>query len=1114
MQLSRKNKSAIDNIMGLFNNVFVNKGANAGETSRTESKICDRSMGVEDSFDLDLSSFELFESNLDAAKINDASDGLVRSLNAYGRVDVEYIADITNKTVKEVVHELHGSIYQNPEKFHGDLRFGWETADEYLSGNIVDKLRAAEHYNQLYDGYFDSNVRALKAVLPKSLNLSEIHITIGTPWIPVHIMESFIRYLGNVRREGFLTHDEVTGSWEIKDKYTLARMGDYTKVNVTYGTYRMDALQIIEKTLNMQVIKVMDETINFLGKKKAVINEKETLLALDKQKKILEIFNRWIFRDEQRKLELQQIYEDKFCCIRTRQFDGSFLTFPTLNESITLYPYQKNAIARILFTPNTLLAHDVGAGKTYIMVAAGMELKRMGISNRNMYVVPNNIVEQWADVYAEMYPQAKVLRVTPNKFTPAKRQETLRQMRDSEVDAIIIAYSCFSMIPMSRKYIEEDYRNQIKDLKESIEKGHSTRTVKDRIKALQKELQNYAETCKLQANDITFDELDINTLFVDEAHNFKNLPFETKTGGILGVTSTGSRKCRDMLNKVKCVQAQNNGRGVVFATGTPITNSLSDLFVIQKYLQSGVIESLNIGTFDAWIANFAELVTGFEIDVDTSGYRMARRFSKFHNLPELTTILSLIADFHPAKCSTEMPEFNGYIDCVTEKTKALEEYVKKISKRADAVRNRSISMKEDNMLKITTDGRKAALDVRLVEPKTRFSVDSKIFQCAQKVSDVYFRTYNNGGTQLIFCDSSTPKASFNAYDEMKRLLITLGVKAEEIAFVHDAVTDSQREKLFDKMRKSEIRILLGSTWKLGIGVNIQDKLIAIHHLDVPWRPADMVQREGRILRPGNLNKEVFIYRYITKGTFDAYSWQLLETKQRFISKLLAGSLSQRNGRDVGDTVLNYAEVKALALGNPLVKARVETANELSKLLTLQSRREELKLDMLSQIEVLPGYIEKKAIEIENCSKDIEYYESNKIEYTWEDLKQIGKTILEGLSDNDYETEERQVAEYQGFKIILPAGMLKSNPFVYVERNGRYKLEYRITDIGIMLRLNNLLDGLFNYLDDLKLAKERLEDKLRGLQTELDRQENYGDRIIALKQKLEQIDRKLGVKQNV
>ena len=351
-------------------------------------------------------------------------------------------------------------------------------------------------------------------------------------------------------------------------------------------------------------------------------------------------------------------------------------------------------------------------------------------------------------------------------------------------------------------------------------------------------------------------------------------------------------------------------------------------------------------------------------------------------------------------------------------------------------------------------------------------------------------------------------------DEMKRLLIALGVKAEEIAFVHDAVTDSQREKLFDKMRKSEIRILLGSTWKLGIGVNIQDKLIAIHHLDVPWRPADMVQREGRILRPGNLNKEVFIYRYITKGTFDAYSWQLLETKQRFISKLLAGSLSQRNGRDVGDTVLNYAEVKALALGNPLVKARVETANELSKLLTLQSRREELKLDMLSQIEVLPGYIEKKAIEIENCSKDIEYYESNKIEYTWGDLKQIGKTILEGLSDNDYETEERQVAEYQGFKIILPAGMLKSNPFVYVEGNGRYKLEYRITDIGIMLRLNNLLDGLSNYLDDLKLAKERLEDKLRGLQTELDRQENYGDRIIALKQKLEQIDRKLGVKQNV
>ena len=1116
MAICRKKKSAMDEVVDLFNDVFIHRQDVVGNVSKGGTDNADKytqSAAGESCVDLDLSNFDLFADDVSPANVTTAADGLIVSLNTYGKVDVEYIAELTGKTVKEVLRELRGSIYQNPEKFDGDLTSGWETADEYLSGNLGEKLRAAQRYNKEYYGYFNANILALNAVMPKSVDLDQIHITIGTPWIPVAMMEAFIRYIVNVKRSDFLVHDDVTGSWEIKDKYTVACCGDHTKIRVTFGTYRMDALHIIEKTLNMQTIKIMDETVDFLGKKKSVVNEKETLLALDKQKKILEVFERWIFRDEKRKAELQRIYEDTYCCIRTRKFDGSFLTLPNLSDKVELYPYQKNAIARILFTPNTLLAHDVGAGKTYIMVAAGMELKRMGISNKNVYVVPNNIVDQWADVFSEMYPTAKLLRVSPNKFTPAKRQAVLRMMKDGDYDAVIMAYSCFSMIPMSRKYVEEDYRQQIEVLKNVVANGYTNRTVKDRIKALQKELEKYRDSCTLQAGEITFDELGVNTLFVDEAHNFKNLPFETKTGGILGVSSTGSRKCRDMYNKVKCVQAQNNGRGVVFATGTPITNSISDLFIIQKYLQSGVLESLNLGTFDSWIANFAELVTGFEIDVDTSGYRMARRFSKFHNLPELTTLLSLIADFHPARCCAAMPKFNGYTDCVTEKSKALEEYIHDISKRADKVRNRSISMKVDNMLKITTDGRKAALDLRLVEPKSKFDVRCKIFQCARNVSDVYFKTYSDGGTQLVFCDSSTPKVGFNAYDEMKRVLVNLGVPEKEIAFIHDATTDTQREALFERMRNSQVRVLMGSTWKLGVGVNIQDRLVAIHHLDVPWRPADMVQREGRILRPGNLNEEVFIYRYITKDTFDAYSWQLLETKQRFINGLLAGTITRRNDQDVGDTVLNYAEVKALALGNPLVKARVEAANELSKLLTLQKRNKELRLDMASQIEALPAYIDKKQVEIEQCIKDIEYYNANKVTYTWDELRQLGKVIMDGLKENDYETTERVVAEYQGFKIILPAGMMSSDPFVYVERNGRYKLNYRMTDIGIMLRLNHLLDGLSERLDELELAKARLEDKLLGLEAEMSREENYGDQIMLLKEKLARLDRKLGVKAN-
>ena len=711
-----------------------------------------------------------------------------------------------------------------------------------------------------------------------------------------------------------------------------------------------------------------------------------------------------------------------------------------------------------------------------------------------------------------MYPGANVLCVSPNKFTPAKRQETLKKMRDNEYDAIIMASSCFSMIPMSNKYMEESFSRRICELQEIMKSGSYTRRVKERIESLKKALQKYVETVETEGGyGICFDELNVNTLFVDEAHNYKNVPFETQTGGILGISPEGSKKCQDMLSKVQCVQAQNGGRGVVFATGTPITNSISDLFVLQKYLQSGVLESLNLATFDAWIANFAELVTGFEIDVETSGYRMARRFSKFHNLPELTSILSLIADFHPAKCSENMPNFRGYTDCTTEKTKDLEAYVHEISKRADRIRMRSVPAKEDNMLKVTTDGRKAALDVRLVKPKSKFSADSKIFQCAQKVSDVYFKSYEQGGTQLVFCDSSTPKPEFNAYDELKRILVIFGVPANEIAYVHDATTERQREQLFERMRKSEIRVLIGSTWKLGIGVNIQDRLIAIHHLDVPWRPADMVQREGRILRPGNLNEEVQIFRYITKGTFDAYSWQLLETKQRFISKLLSGSITTRKNSDVGDTVLNYAEVKALALGNPVLKARVEASNELSRLLTLKRRDEELKQDITLQLEYLPAQIEKSRLAIENCEKDMEFYAANKRTYTREQLKDMGKAILEGLADNDYETEERKVAEYQGFDIILPAGMLKNDPYVCVQRNGRYKMEYKVTDIGIMLRLNNLLEGLDAQHAKLKLAKQRLEEKLEGLQAELGRKADYGDRIAELKQTIAALDKQLGVK---
>ena len=1071
-----------------------------------------KSFGDSVTFELPTDYENLFDEKPETDNLHaeNSADGLILSLSTLGKVDIEFISRVTGFDMKKVIIDLRGAIFQNPEKWDELFYKGWETKEEYLSGNLMAKLRLARRQNVIHNGYFEQNVKAIESVLPKAVAFDKIYVTLGTPWLPKDMVEDYVRYLLNFKQSGFLEHDNLTGVWKFNYKSDLAYYADYTKTYITYGTVRLNAFHLIERTLNMRTIRVTDEWVDpITKKKKRVLNEKETFLALDCQKRVISEFNDWLKRDEDRMERIERIYEDNFCCIRKRQFDGSFLTFPGINDGIILYPYQKNAVARILFSPNVLLAHEVGAGKTYIMIAAGMELKRMGISAKNMYVVPNNITEQWYKLFKSIYSKARVLVITPKDFTPSKRQRALSAIKDNDYDAVIISYSCFSLIPVSQKYIIEDYKERIAELTATVNTDEGTTSVLDKIETLKKELSEIAVKGE-KITGITFDQLGINTLFVDEAHNFKNVTYATKTGGILGLNSEGSKKCNDMLNKVKCVQKNNGGRGVVFATGTPITNSIADLYVMQQYLQSGMLASLNIGTFDAWVGNFAEMVTGFEVDVDTSGYRMARRFAKFHNLPELTSLLSLIADFHSASGGDSLPIFTGHTESLTDKHEDLAKYIQDISARADDVRKRRVKVTEDNMLKITTDGRKAALDVRLVDEKANFSKDSKIFDCARRVSEIYFSGYEDGATQLVFCDSSTPKPTFNAYGELKRLLILLGVKPEEIAFIHEATSDTLRENLFEKVRKSQIRVLIGSTWKLGMGVNIQDRLLAIHHLDVPWRPADMVQREGRILRQGNQNERVYIYRYITKGTFDAYSWQLLETKQRFIAGLLSGSMKARNGSDVGDTVLNYAEVKALAIGNPLVKKRVETANELSKYLSFQKRAEELKVEIASQIDMIPKFIENKQKAIESCQKDIEFYEQNKVVYDREQLKELGKTILTGLDQNEFNVNERKVATYQGFDVILPAGMLKTEPYLYLEKEGRYKLEFKWTDIGIMIRLNNLLEGLKDQLEKLIQAKLRLESKLEGLKEESQKQENYGDKIQELQEELAEIDKKLGV----
>ena len=1042
------------------------------------------------------------------------SDALIMSLSNLGRVDIEYISSITGEDCKTVICALKGSIYQNPDTWGECFYKGWETADEYLSGNLMRKWRTAQKANAEYKGYFKDNIRALNKILPDTVATKDIYITLGSPWVPIDIIDDFITHILNLKNNSYrgTKHDELTGTWEIPDKSDYRYRCSVAATHI-YGTSRMPALYILERTLNMKTVAITDEVIchtNASGVKR-VINKSETVLALEKQQKMIKAFQRWVWKDDKRKERLEIIFENNFSCVRRRIFDGSFLDFPTMSPSVNLYPHQKNAVARILFSPNTLLAHDVGSGKTYIMIAAGMELKRMGLSRKNLYVVPNNIVGQWEKLFSVMYPDAKLLCVEPKNFTPPKREAVLEEIRDEDFDGIIMAYSCFEQIPLSKDFYTEQLQETLDKISELASNTNKATSKLERKKeAVRKALSSLELAMDNMYDTMYFDELGITRLFVDEAHNYKNVPIETKVDKVLGISSKGSKKCRDMMDKVRLVQKQNNGGGVVMATGTPITNSITDAFVMQKYLQSGELGMLDLQSFDSWIGMFAERVTEFEIDVDTSSYRLATRFAKFHNLPELTALLSAIADFHQVDSSIGIPDFDGYKDALISKTSEFAAYLDDISARAEQVRKGIVSRSDDNMLKITTDGRKAALDMRLVEPSSGFTYQSKVARCAENVFDIYCETQSDNSTQLIFCDSSTPKSGFNVYDEVKRLLIGMGVPSEEIAFIHDAGTESKREKLFSRLRSGNVRILIGSTFKLGLGVNIQNKLIALHHLDVPWRPADMTQREGRILRQGNENKKVYIYRYITEGSFDAYSWQLLETKQRFILGLLSGSLTERSGSDIESTVLDYAEIKALAVGNPLIKERVETSNELTRYLALQRKAVDNHIRMEKELMELPARIKHQKELIEKCECDIEFYRSNRKEYGKEERKDIRQKLFSAVKENVLMRDETPSIAYQGFQIVLPANMTAEKPHIWLQKNGRYYVELGDTEIGGLIRIDNYLDSLDKQLEKLNEGLTDLCGRQDALKAEITKKEDYVDRIEKIKQRLEKLDMKLGV----
>ena len=1072
-----------------------------------------------------------------------SADALLLSLSNLGRVDIEYMAEISGSDPKSVILDLKGSIFQNPETWERCWYKGWETKDHYLSGNLMRKRDAAIVASKEFDGYFRDNISAIDSVLPVPLSMEEIYVTLGSPWIPPDIIDDFANHIIGLDHYPAIKgtkHDPITGTWELpyrgrgvvgverkwRTEYSFEEV--IHPAHNVFGTERMAALDILERTLNTRPIKVTDpDPAAPSSSKKRILNEGETLSALEQQRKMVAEFKDWVWEDSTRSERLQMIYENNFGCVKQRRFDGSFLRFPDMNPSVTLHPYQKDAVARMIMTPNTLLAHDVGAGKTYMMIAAGMEMKRMGLSEKNLYVVPNGILAQWSTMFAHIYPASKVLTIEPKDFTPAKRAAALRKMRDGAFDAILIAYSSFSSIKLSHAYeldsLEDELNNTLQLLAATI--SNQTKSLIKRRDELQKNvnaIKILIESSKeaLENETITFDDLGITHLFVDEAHNFKNVPIETKMQGYLGISSGGSARCKDMMEKVRCIQRQNGGGGVVFATGTPISNSITDAFIMQTYLQNGELAMIDLQSFDDWVRMFAEPSTEFEIDVDTSNFRTATRLSKFHNLPELTTLLSSIADFHPVEESNSVPGIIDREDIVVKRSAEFEDYLKLISSRTDAIRSGSVPRTMDNMLLVTTDGRKAALDMRLVDPQAT-TLNTKAMACAEKVANIYFITMNEASTQLVFCDISTPKSSFNLYDEIKSRLMKLGVPASQIAFVHDYESTSDRAALFRSMRTGAIRVLIGSTFKIGIGVNIQNKLIAVHHLDVPWRPADMEQREGRMIRPGNENDRVSIYRYITEGSFDAYSWQLLETKQRFITALLSGSVEQRSMSEIDNTVLDYAEVKAIAIGDERIKERVEAANELSRLLMLQKEQAKMREEYSIELQSIPIKKERLLEHISSCEADITSYAAWKKAHPDEDVISLPNSekkarirylndLRQAVHDQVLSPTEKVLSEYRGFSIVVPANMPSNDAFLYIIGNARYRVQLGTSSRGYLVRVDNFLDNLDSYHKNIAEKLEKLNARESEMRTKLEEVKDYGSLIEETQIQIEALDKELGV----
>lgn len=1063
-------------------------------------------------------------------------EALILSIQDKAKVDLDYMQQLCNINKEEIIKSLAGVIFRVPDY---EISDNWVTADEYLSGNVREKLKVAEQFAK-EDSSFNINVEKLKEVIPKDLTASEIGIKLGSTWIPPEIIREFIFELLDTpsynRWDIHVKYSNITAEWYIDGK---SNDRNNVKAYTTYGTSRINAYKIIEQTLNLKDVKIFDTFIDDEGRKQRVLNRKETAIACSKQDAIKEAFLNWVWEDPERRNHLVRLYNDKFNCIRPREYDGSHIDFVGMNPEIKLRTHQLNAVAHVLYGNNTLLAHEVGAGKTFEMVAAAMESKRLGLCNKSLFVVPNHIIEQFASEFLQLYPSANILVATKKDFETKNRKKFCSRIATGEFDAVIIGHSQFERIPMSIERQIALLEEQISDITKGIASEKDNRGENYTIKQMEKtrkSLETRLEKLhKEERKDdvVTFEELGVDKLFVDEAHNYKNLFLYTKMRNVGGIAQTEAQKSSDLFMKCRYLDEITGGKGTVFATGTPVSNSMAELYTMQRYLQYGELRKNELEHFDNWASTFGETITAIELAPEGTGYRAKTRFAKFHNLPELMSMFKEVADIQTAETlNLPTPEFEN-INVVVKPSEIQQEMVKALGERAEKIRSGAVDATEDNMLKITNEGRKLALDQRLMNPLLPDSESSKVNSCCENIYRIWDENSDKKSTQLVFCDLSTPKdlkgyekeEFTDVYNELKKKLIQKGIPPDEIAFIHEADNEVKKKELFSKVRKGQVRVLIGSTQKMGAGTNVQDKLIATHHLDCAWKPSDLTQRNGRMIRQGNENKKVYVYSYVTEKTFDSYMYQLVEQKQKFISQIMTSKTPARTMEDIDDKALTYGEIKALATGNPKILEKTSLDTDVAKLRLLKQEFMNQKYSLQDKIiKYFPeeiarlnnkiGAMEEDTIKLQEYTRpNADGFSPMKINgITYTEKQEAGKKLLESIQDLK-SMETREIGEYRGFTMEISFDSITRNIRLKLKNKFSYSIDLGTDVNGNITRINNCLENIAKDIpherDLLDNTYFQLENAKQEYQKEFPKEQELQEKL----RKLEEINAELKINEN-